>query len=376
VLNNWSNKANMPTLGRHRATGCAVKGKGYVGSGNISLSGGGTTHTNDWWEYTPTCTTPSNQIFTTGSTGACTGDSILLFTHPGNFYQWKRNGTTISGATNENYYAKLSGTYTCVISNACSSLTTQPITITINSQPIASISASGATTFCAGGNVSLNAAGGTGYTYQWKKYGNIISGATSSSYVTSSAGNYKVVVTNSGGCSKSSNNISVTVNPLPTATITAAGPTTFCAGGSVVLNANTGAGLTYQWKKYANNIGGATNSSYTAAVAGKYKCVVTNANGCSKASNAITVNVPCRVGEFDASEFEIFPNPSSGIFKVVIGDLENTVLEIKDMSGKIVYSSQLYDEETEINLAGLSSGVYVAFVKTKDKTQMQKLIIN
>ncbi|MBL0072249.1 MAG: hypothetical protein IPP34_10795, partial [Bacteroidetes bacterium] len=62
-----------------------------------------------------------------------------------------------------------------------------------------------------------------------KKYGNVVSGATSASLPASKAGN-QVVVTNSGGCSKSSTILSVTVNPLPTATITAAGPTTFCAG--------------------------------------------------------------------------------------------------------------------------------------------------
>src|SRR5688572_19488113 len=35
----------------------------------------------------------------------------------------------------------------------------------------------------------------------------------------------------------------------PVATITAQSATTFCSGGSVILNANTGAGLTWQWRK-------------------------------------------------------------------------------------------------------------------------------
>ncbi|MFN3876216.1 MAG: fibronectin type III domain-containing protein, partial [Flavobacteriales bacterium] len=43
-----------------------------------------------------------------------------------------------------------------------------------------------------------------------------------------------------------------------TATITAGGPTTFCAGGSVVLSANTGTGLTYQWRRNGAKISGAT----------------------------------------------------------------------------------------------------------------------
>ncbi|MGA1331305.1 MAG: cohesin domain-containing protein, partial [Bacteroidia bacterium] len=67
----------------------------------------------------------------------------------------------------------------------------------------------------------------------------------------------------------------------PTAAITAAGPTTFCQGGSVVLNANTGTGLTYQWALNGSSISGATNASYSASAAGSYTVVVFNAPTCS-----------------------------------------------------------------------------------------------
>jgi uncharacterized protein (TIGR02145 family) len=76
-----------------------------------------------------------------------------------------------------------------------------------------------------------------------------------------------------------------------TASITAAGNTTFCQGGSVVLNANTGTGLTYQWLNNGNNIAGATNASYTATTAGAYSVVVNNSPTCSATSAATTVTV-------------------------------------------------------------------------------------
>src|SRR6185436_13675532 len=75
------------------------------------------------------------------------------------------------------------------------------------------------------------------------------------------------------------------------AIITPAGPTAFCAGGSVLLNANTGAGLTYQWKLNTANISGATNASYTATASGNYTVVVTNSNNCSNTSVATTITV-------------------------------------------------------------------------------------
>jgi len=74
-------------------------------------------------------------------------------------------------------------------------------------------------------------------------------------------------------------------------TIVANGATTFCSGGSVLLSANSGTGLTYQWKKNNSNISGATASSYSASTAGSYTVVISNSCGSSVTSSAVTVTV-------------------------------------------------------------------------------------
>ena len=85
--------------------------------------------------------------------------------------------------------------------------------------------------------------------------------------------------------------INASGNCGPTATITAATSTTFCSGGSVVLNANTGTGYTYQWKKDGTNISNATSSTYTAITAGSYTVVVTaNSVSTTSAATAVIVN--------------------------------------------------------------------------------------
>jgi hypothetical protein len=95
----------------------------------------------------------------------------------------------------------------------------------------------------------------------------------------------------------------------------------FCSGDSVTLQANTGSGYTYYWKKGANKITNAVSSFFAAKTAGTYKVGVTSKFGCLKESSGVIVTVPCR-GDWSTEEdislngVLIYPNPSSGNFNV------------------------------------------------------------
>ncbi|HRG28592.1 MAG TPA: hypothetical protein PLJ00_11920, partial [Chitinophagales bacterium] len=123
----------------------------------------------------------------------------------------------------------------------CNGLIDDDITETI------SITAGGPITFCQGGNVLLTATY-SGATVQWKKNGSNIPGATSVTYNVTTKGNYSCVTTSACGTAESTP-IFVNVIKNPNASISAGGPTTFCAGGSVVLTEVAVAGCTYQWYK-------------------------------------------------------------------------------------------------------------------------------
>ena len=75
----------------------------------------------------------------------------------------------------------------------------------------------------------------------------------------------------------------VTVNALPTSTIAASGPLTFCQGNSVVLTAS--AGSSWTWSN------GATTQSITVNSAGNYTVTVRNAAGCTAISSATAISV-------------------------------------------------------------------------------------
>ena len=74
---------------------------------------------------------------------------------------------------------------------------------------------------------------------------------------------------------------------------------------------------------------------------------VTNANGCIKLSNVVTVTVPCREGEGEGeskSEFSVrvFPNPSSGdfVFEISNSNSEKVSIRVFDLIGKLVLSER------------------------------------
>jgi glucuronoarabinoxylan endo-1,4-beta-xylanase len=159
------------------------------------------------------------------------------------------------------------------------------IAVSVNSLPTATIITIGNTNFCQGESVSLSASGGSSYV--WFK-GAAQVGANST-YTATTAGNYTVEVTNTSGCKAISSATTVIVNPLPTASITAGGPTTFIQGGSVVLSANTGTGFTYIWFSGVSQVG--TGSIYTATSGGNYTVEVTNAAGCKATSSVTSVTV-------------------------------------------------------------------------------------
>ncbi len=235
--------------------------------------------------------TGTNAICTGGNTSfTATAASGILATTT---YSWTGpNGFTASTAAIPNL--TVAGTYTCTISNGSGCSVSVSRILTANAAPTATITPATSTSFCTGGSVVLNANTGTGLTYVWRLNGTAITGATSASYTASAAGSYSVTVTNASACSATSLATVVTVNTPPTANITAATSTSFCTGGSVVLNANTGTGLTYVWRLNGAAISGATSASYTASTAGSYSVTVTKAGNCSATSpsTVVTVNTP------------------------------------------------------------------------------------
>ena len=97
-----------------------------------------------------------------------------------------------------------------------------------------------------------------------------------------------MTVTNGNGCSATSAATNVTVNPLPTSSISASGPTTFCQGGSVTLTGQ--GGTTGQWLR--DGAGYSIQHPLVVTSAGTYVYRAQTAAGCEtdSAPTVVTVN--------------------------------------------------------------------------------------
>ncbi|MBS1609195.1 MAG: T9SS type A sorting domain-containing protein, partial [Bacteroidetes bacterium] len=210
-----------------------------------------------------------NATFTVAATGA------------GLSYQWKR-GTTNVGTNSNTLVTNVAGTYTVVVTNSCSSVTSNAATLTVGGSP-AITTQPVSQTICSGSATFTVAATGTGLSYQWKR-GNTNVGTNSNSYVTSTAGTYTVVISNNCGNSVTSSAATLTINNTVSIT-TQPVSQTICSGSATFNVAASGVGLSYQWKRGNTNVG-TNSSSYSTNVAGTYTVVVTNSCGASVTSNA------------------------------------------------------------------------------------------
>jgi len=222
-------------------------------------------------------------------------------------------------------------------------------TFTVSSPAQPTVTAGGPTTFCTGGSVLLTSSAGT--TYKWYSDGVLIPSATSQTYTATASAVYTVVITNASGCtSVPSAGTTVTVNSLPaTPSITADGPTTLCADGTLILSSTAATG--YQWYKGGVLIPGAINQDYSPTTSGSYTVTVSNANGCVSAQSSgvsVTVNPLPAIPTISAS-------PSTGVVcagsNVVLTSSAATTYQWYELSGII-------GGATAINYSANATGSY------------------
>ncbi|MBX3737838.1 MAG: immunoglobulin domain-containing protein [Candidatus Didemnitutus sp.] len=230
-------------------------------------------------------TASGSNLLLNASTGTISGTPTTAGNYSATITAWEKTG----GTGNSKGYS-----YTIAVTGSAAtapSITTQPSGQTVTAGASASF--------------SVTASGTAPLSYQWRKDGTDIGGATASTYAISTtamtdAGTYTVVVSNSAG-SVTSSGATLTVNAAAIAPSITTQPVaqTVNTGASVSFSvtASGTAPLSYQWRKDGANIASATSATYTIGSAattdaGTYSVVVSNSVGSATSNGAaLTVNV-------------------------------------------------------------------------------------
>jgi hypothetical protein len=202
---------------------------------------------------------------TANSPTICAGDTAIVTATGGASYVWSSGDHTAtiyaSPPVSTVYGVTVTSTSGCTVSLGT------VVYVVANPAPTVNNPAT-----CAGGTDTLTATGaGTGGIYLWS------TGAATASITTTTAGVYKVTVTNSSGCSATASGIA-TVNPLPVVTLA---NDSVCAGTIATLTASGGAA--YVWST------GAHTASITTASAGTYTVTATSSGSCTASASGMVV---------------------------------------------------------------------------------------
>jgi hypothetical protein len=271
--------------------------------------------------------TPSATITANPGNTICAGASVTFTAVPTNggttpSYQWKKNNVNVG--TNSSTYITNTLVHNDIInlvitsSATCASPTTGAsnlITMTVNAllTPSVILALSPKDTVCEGTTINFTTTGanqGSAPTYVWRRNGGVISGATASSYSTSTSVNGDVIsvtMSSSATCASpvtATDDTTIIVNPLllPTLKIFATPDTIICSGTQAsfsVQAVNAGTNPQYQWKLNNINMIGATSSIY----------MLSNLNtgdvvSCDLTSNA-TCATPATVNSINKLKFSV-----------------------------------------------------------------------
>lgn len=210
-------------------------------------------------------------------TAICNGTNTTLTASGGMVYSWSTGETTRSITVSPN----VTITYTVTVSSSCGTAS-DDVTVTVNPNPAANAGID--QTICFGISDTLTASGGE--TYAWS------TGATTTSinvtpvYTTT----YTVTVTDANGCF-ATDDVVVTVNPLPLAAITSFSNVTCNSeeDGSIDITVTDGTSpYSFNWSD------GSVTEDISEISAGTYVVTVTDAAGCT-ATNDITITEPLPV---------------------------------------------------------------------------------
>ncbi len=295
----------------------------------------------------------------------CAGDNqgaIVVTVTTGVSYSVVWNNT----ATTEDLTGLVAGNYDIIVTDINNCIATANFTIT--ELPLPNVFAGANQTVCAGTSVLLDATGNA-ISYSWDN-----SVIDSLSFVPTTTLNYIVTGMDDNGCNNA-DTVTVTVNVLPTVTLSLTGADTLCSNaGMIALSGETPTGGNWTGA-------GVTGTNFDAATANLGWNLITysytDANTCSaNASDSVFVSACVGINEIELYQYiECYPNPTVGIINVKAREINIDKVEVVDILGKTLENFiPIASDLIRVDLTNYPNGIYLIKFSCKNGVVTQRVI--
>ncbi len=368
-------KGGVFVVGRYGGT---MDLDGGPGTQNITAAGG---LDGFFTKYSGCTSAPAQPATLTGPDTVCQGSTHTYYATndpSATSYTWTLPGGWTGTSTVDSIVATASatsGTISVTANNACGSSTAQTLNVTVNPIPgTPVITASGSTTICSGDSVVLTSSASAGN--QWHLNGSPIPGAVNQTYAATASGNYTVIVTLGGCGSATSSVITVTVNTLPTVSLSAYSPDTICSSTPAFpVPSGTPTGGTYSGTGVS---GGNFDPSQSGTGSFYTVYTYTDGNNCTNVdSTMITVEVCTGMDGVTVNALmKVYPNPTTDVVNVILVNQAPTgQISMLDPLGKLVFEQSVVAPRLSIDVSGFAKGVYLLRLQTGEIITYEKVIV-
>lgn len=149
-------------------------------------------------------------------------------------------------------------------------------------------------------------------------------------------------------------------------------------GTSSVVNftcAATG-GTAFAWNFGDAGTSTQQNPTHTYASNGSYTATVVVSKACNSVTLTVPLGITTGIHSITLNDVMIFPNPTKGKITLQTGNYAGTFnVNVMSIDGKSVYTKTNVNPNEEINLEGLTKGMYILQLKDKDQNIVTKKIV-
>ena len=309
---------------------------------------------------------PNDSLTLSGLPEFCDRDSLTISAQSGYNYQWSDGslGQALTVYQSGQVHVQLTDNKGCISES-------DTIDVIVNPLPDTSITVIGSLDLCPGDTVTLSAASGMG-DYFWS------TGSNFQSIDITQSGLYRVTLVSSDGCVDTSAYFQSVMHPLPVVSSIIGSTTGVTPMQNYVYLVSQNSGSTYTWSITNGVIVSGQGTNVVTVMwsqASNGILSVIESNGYCEDSTEVAISTTFSVSETAINPAILFPNPTKGMFKIVMNYAEPVKVHLVDSRGKELSTFIKNSKEIELDASEYPAGVYQVILEFENEVQVLRLVV-